>query len=300
VSVDPPPITAVILTYNEELNLASCLRSLVECVSEIFVVDSGSSDKTLTIAKDHRAIVIQHPFETHARQWAWALEHLPCRHEWILGLDADQRLTPELGAEIARLFRDDSATLAAVDGFYVKRRQVFRGQWIRFGGYYPKHLLKLVRRNRVSIDTCDLVDHHFVVRGRTEMLRHDLIEENKKEDDISFWTEKHIRYAALLAQEELLRETAGAIAPVVPALLGSPDERALWRKRLWRHLPHYLRPFMYFGYRYFLRLGFLDGKQGLIFHFLHACWFRLLIDVKLDEARGARELQDRNAASTAG
>lgn len=282
------PITAIIPTYNEEQNLEPCLQSLDGWIGEVFVVDSGSTDATVDIAKRYGARVVTHPFETHARQWQWALQNLPCTHEWILGLDADQRVTPELRDELGMLFTREEARLEGVHGFYAKRRQVFRGRWIRHGGYYPKYLLKLARRSEVEIDVGDLVDHHFVVRGPVARLRHDVVEENRKEDDIGFWIEKHNRYASLLAREELNAERNSPPVAVPWSTMGDPDGRVRWRKRLWRRLPLYARPFLYFGYRYVLRLGFLDGKEGLIFHFLHACWFRLLVDVKREDLQRSR------------
>jgi glycosyltransferase involved in cell wall biosynthesis len=291
------PITAIIPTYNEEANLEACMQGLSGWIGEVFVVDSGSTDATIAIAEQYGARVVRHPFETHARQWAWALENLPCSHEWILGLDADQRVTPALRAEIVRLFTEDAETLRVVNGFYMNRRQIFRGRWIRHGGYYPKYLLKLVRRQRVRIDSNDFLDHHLHVAGRTAKLRQDLIEDNRKENDIAFWIDKHVRYAALLALEERLRRAGGA-APITPSLRGNPDQRALWQKRVWWTLPRYARPFLYFAYRYFIRLGFLDGREGLIFHFLHACWFRLLVDIKLDEMKQLETLPARREATT--
>jgi len=274
------PISVIILTYNEESNLEVCLSSVCGWTREIFVVDSGSTDRTREIAARLGATLVDHPFETHARQWDWALANLPLQTDWILGLDADQRVTPELAAEIGGL---DSQALAGVDGIYIKRRQIFRDRWIKHGGYYPKYLLKMFRRGSVKTDARDLVDHHFFVTGRAIKLRRDLLEVNKKEDDISFWIEKHNRYASLLAKEELQNRTNGRPHILKPSLLGTPNQKSLRLKQLWQHLPLYLRPFLYFLYRYFVRLGFLDGKQGAIFHFLHAFWFRLLIDIKLDE-----------------
>ncbi len=272
--------TAVVLTYNEEANLPDCLRSLCDWVPHILIVDSGSTDLTRDIAQGFGAVVVEHPFETHAKQWHWALQNLPIRTEWILALDADQRVTPELAAEICDL---DATTLDGLEGIYLSRRQLFRGRWIRHGGYYPKYLLKMFRHSTVSTDDRDLVDHHFYVAGHTTKLRHDLIEANSKEDEIRFWIEKHNRYARLLAIEEMNRRTGDA--PLRATLFGSPDQRTLALKRLWFHLPLYLRPLLYFLYRYVLRLGFLDGKQGMIFHFLHAYWYRFLVDINLDEMR---------------
>ena len=285
------PISMVVLTYNEENNLSDCLASVVGWTGELLVVDSGSNDRTLEIARQYGAHILSHPFETHARQWNWTLDNLSFRYEWVLGLDADQRVTPELRDEIIELFGREAQNargeerLEKIDGFYIKRRQVFRGKWIRHGGYYPKYLLKLFRRQRVRIDLHDLMDHHFYVTGRVAKLHNDIIEENENENDISFWIEKHNRYATLIAREELQRGRNDRQASMTPSPIGNPDQRTLWLKRIWHRLPLYLRPFLYFFYRYFFRFGFLDGKEGLIFHFLQGCWFRLLVDIKIDELK---------------
>lgn len=283
-SSDTFPVSVVLLTLNEESNLPPCLDSVCNWVQDIFIVDAGSTDRTKEIATAFGATVVEHSFQTHSAQWRWALDNLPIRTEWILALDADQCVTPELAREISAL---DPVSLAGIDGIYIKRRQVFRDQWIKYGGYYPKYLLKMFRTGKVVIDSRDLVDHHFYVTGGVKKLNHDLIEANKKEDNISFWIEKHNRYAALLAQEEFSRSQAPRDEVVKPSLLGTPDQRSLAMKRLWRRLPLFVRPFLYFVYRYFVRLGFLDGKQGAIFHFLQAFWFRLLVDIKLDEMQRA-------------
>jgi glycosyltransferase involved in cell wall biosynthesis len=270
----------VILTRNEQQNLPRCLASLQALPATVFVVDSGSTDQTREIAESYNAAVVEHPFETHAKQWAWALTHLPIRQNWVLALDADQSLTPELAEEIRTLQPPPE-----IHGYFINRRQVFRGRWIRHGGYYPKYLLKLFRRDQVRFDRLDFVDHHFYVNGSTKALRADLVERNEKEDDITFWIDKHNRYATLLALEEISRETSGEQAPIKPALFGNPDQRSLFLKSKWRRLPLLVRPFLYFFYRYFIRSGWLDGKEGFIFHFLQAYWFRLVVDAKIDEFR---------------
>lgn len=277
------PISAIVLTHDEELNLVACLASLANFVDEIFVLDSGSRDGTLDIARRYKARIFEHPFETHAKQWTWALTHLPLAHEWVLGLDADQRLTAELRSELAALFACGEDGVRDVNGFFIKRRQVWRGRWIRHGTYYPKYLLKLFRKTAVRMDTRDLMDHHFYVTGATRNLKNDLIEENRKEDDIGFWIDKHNRYARLVAQEEFTRRRSAHDAPLAPKFFGNPDERTVWLKQRWYALPLYVRPFLYFAYRYVFRLGFLDGKQGFLFHLLQAFWFRLLVDIQLDD-----------------
>ena len=270
--------SVVVPTLNEERNLEACLSSVAGWAAEIVVIDSGSSDGTLAIAARYGARVVSHPFETHSRQWAWALAEVPLASDWVLGLDADQRVTPELRSTI-------DAFLAApgdAAGAFVRRRQVFRGQWIRHGGYYPKYLLKLFRKDAVRIDVAELVDHHFPVAGPTVRLEADLVEENRNEDDIDVWLAKHVRYASLQALEDASR---GEAATAGGRFFGSPDERTRLFKGVWRRLPLFVRPVLYFLYRYVLRLGFLDGRQGFVFHFLQGFWYRVLVDVKLDDQR---------------
>ena len=197
-----------------------------------------------------------HPFETHARQWKWALAQLPPDTDWVLGLDADQRLTPELRT---RLTNSLASTTAAV-GAYMNRRQIFRGTWIRHGGYYPKFLLKLFRLGQVELDEGDLVDHHFIVRGATVNLRADIIEDNRNEAQIAAWTAKHNRYAVLQARQEL---AATSTRVRFSAVFGAPDDRVRWLKQQWDRLPLFVRPCLYVFYRYVVRLGFLDGQARI-------------------------------------
>jgi glycosyltransferase involved in cell wall biosynthesis len=285
-----PDLSIVILTFNETVNLPRLFKSIEPLQCETFVVDSGSTDGTQDLVRQHGVESVQHPFESHAKQWSWALENLPIHATWVLALDADQYLTPKAAGEIVALFSGQDR-LSQVNGIYINRRQVFRGQWIRHGGYYPKYLLKLFRRSQVFFDPNDLVDHHFYVNGRTQLLDGDLIEENTKEDDIGFWVSKHVRYAKLLAEEEIRRQSSPP--PLKPSVSGSPDQRTIWLKRLWWRLPSFVRPFLFFFYRYFIRLGFLDGKQGLIFHFMQTLWFRLLVDVELDSRKKTALKTDR-------
>lgn len=270
------PISVVILTHNEEKNLPHCLKSLSGMVQSVDVVDSGSTDSTRSIAEASGARVVVHPFESHARQWNWALENLPFSTDWILGIDADHRVTPELLAAMETFLK----TEAGVNGAYVVRREVFLGRWIRHGGYYPKHLLKLFRKGFARADENDLVDHHFRVNGPVVILKGDLIEDNLKEHDLFFWMSKHVHYAMLQAEQEHRGrpEWNGR-------LMGNPDERVQKMKSHWVRMPLFLRSFLYFCYRYFVLLGLLDGIEGLIFHGFQAFWYRFLVDIRLTELR---------------
>lgn len=272
--------TAVILTLNEEKNLPACLESLSGWCQPIFIVDSGSTDGTAAIARRFGAELIPHPFETHSKQWNWALANLPGASEWVLALDADHRVSPELREEILRAI---AAAPGDLQGFYVPRKQIFRGRWIRHGGYWPKYLLKLFRNGSACCDERELLDSRFTVEGSVGFLKQPLIEENLKEREILFWLQKHLRYVELQAQEEYRYRRNPDLQSRTTSPLGTPDQRILWLKQIWYRLPLGLRPFLYFGYRYFFQLGFLDGAEGALFHFLQAFWFRWMVDVRLGE-----------------
>jgi glycosyltransferase involved in cell wall biosynthesis len=273
------PFSAVVLTFNERVHVERCLRSLLPVAREVLVVDSASTDGTADLARSLGARVIQRAFKTHADQWHFALAQ-GLQGAWTIALDADQYLTSQLTASLLAMAR---SVPEDVQGLFVNRLHVFRGRPLRHGGLFPKWMLKVFRTGAAFTDDAELLDHHFYVRGRTARAEGLLIEENLKERDISFWCAKHIKYAERQAVEELRRRRGGAGWAKPPRLFGAPDERILWLKARWYRLPLYTRPFLYVAWRYFLRLGFLDGKQGLVFHALQAFWFRLLVDIKIEE-----------------
>jgi len=268
----------MILTFNEEDNLELCLQSVVDWADEIFILDSNSTDKTDEIARSFGCSIVKHAFEGHTKQRNWGLRNLPFANEWVFALDADHRVTPELAEELRQTFSD---LRQKFDGLFMKRRQIFRGKWIRHGAYYPKWQLKLFKHQMASCDEQEF-DYRYYIDGRVGYLKHDILEDNRKEADITFWISKHNKFATETAEEEILRRKRMLEWKTKPNLFGDPDQRVLWLKSRWYALPLYLRPFLYFSYRYFIRLGFLDGKQGFIFHFLQGFWFRLLVDIKLD------------------
>ena len=273
-----PLLSVIILTYNEEVNLPACLESLKGLDCEIFVVDSGSTDRTVEIARSYGAHVVEHPFEHYAAQRNWAQQNLPIRSEWVLHLDADERLTPELAAEIQQVLQRPSNE---VDGFMLRKRTVFMGRWIRHGGHYPSYHLRLFR---VGKGYCEdrLYDQHFVVDGRVERLRHDYVDVITS--DLRTWTLRHLRWAELEIREITRMVRDGPRVEADP--FGNPIERRRWlRERVYQRMPLFVRAFLYFLYRYFVRLGLLDGKEGLIFHFLQGCWYRFLVDAMLFEAQ---------------
>ncbi len=278
----PAPLSVLVVTRNEELNLERCLASVHGFADQIFVVDSESADRTREIARRFADEVHELPYDhTRIIPWIfqWGLDHLPIRNDWVLILEADQAVPAELRQEIAALL---ARPAIAEDGFYIRRRQIFRGQWIRFGGYGRKRLLKLFRRGRGELDPVEQ-DTRVYVRGRVGALHAPLEEWNLKEDAILFYLQKHLRYAEAFAREELLRRQGGIRWKLTPKLFGTSDKRTLWLKTRYYRLPLFIRPALYFFYRYVFLLGFLDGKNGFLFHFLQAFWFRLVVDVRLEE-----------------
>jgi len=241
----------------------------------------NSVDATEDIARSYGAQVAEHPFENHPKQWDFALRNAPICTPWVVCLDADQVVSPEL-FRMLQNFRD--ADFSGIDGIYFNRKNLFKGRWIRYGGYFPKYMLKMFRYDKGVSDLNENMDHRFIVEGPVRIWKTGyLVEENLKENDIGFWIDKHNRYANLVAQEEVERRLKLKQETRQGRLSGTPDERIALFKRWWRCMPLYIRPFLYFFYRYFLRLGFLDGKQGFVFHYLQAFWFRLVVDIKMEE-----------------
>ena len=271
-------VSVVVLTLNEEVNLPACLASLQGLACDLFVVDSGSTDRTREIAAAAGAVQVEHPFENYSAQRNWAQQSLPLHAAWVLHLDADERLTPELVAEINAILENPPA---GVDGFLFRKRTVFMGRWIRHGGHYPAYHLRLFRKDRGGCEA-RLYDQHFVVPGKTVTLNHDYID--VLTSDLNQWTIRHLRWADLEAREAL--EPPSVANRVRADAFGDPIQRRRWlREGFYGRWPLFVRPFLYWIYRYIFRLGFLDGREGLIFHFLQGCWFRLMIDARIYELR---------------
>lgn len=285
------PLTVLVTTRDEEVNIERTLASVQGFADQIFVLDSESRDRTKEIARRYADDVVDLAYE-HGRiiPWIfqWGLDHLPIKNEWVLILEADQAIPEALRQEIAGILARPEI---GESGFYIRRRQIFRGHPIEHGGYGSKYLLKLFRRSVSALDPVEQ-DTRVYVRGATAKLSAPLEEWNKKEDAILFYLEKHLRYAEAFAHEEFERRTKKIPWKATPRLFGTPDERILWMKSLWYRMPLFVRPALYFTYRYFFLFGFLDGGVGTLFHFLQAFWFRLVVDVRLAEL--LREARDKN------
>ena len=272
------PVSVIVPTLDEEPNLSRCLKSVSPWSDEIIIVDSGSTDATIRVAREFTDHVHHHNYENAPRQWKWILENVELSNEWVLALDADYAVTPELAADIRSAL---NSVDAQIDGFYVRHKQIFRGKFIRHGGIYPRYRLCLFRKSAVFVDDHDLVDNRFYTAGLTSRLESDVVEDNRKEVDLSVWMHKQIEYAQRAAQEEAARKSERG--KVDATWKRGRNERVLWLKTRWAGLPKYWRSVGYFLYRYILRLGFLDGKEGFLYHFSQALVFRVMLDARVEE-----------------
>ncbi|MEW6324879.1 MAG: glycosyltransferase family 2 protein [Nitrospirota bacterium] len=276
------PISLVVLTYNEEVNIEHTLESVKDWIGEIIIVDSFSTDRTLEICRKYTDKVYQHAFENQAKQFNWALDNVPIAGDWILRLDADEMITPELADELVRtlLTLPDDVT-----GLYLRRRVYFMGRWMKHGAYYPMWFLRLFRKGRGRYE--EITEEHIVLTdGRAVRMANDFIDYNRK--GLTFWVDKHNNWALgeMLDTMAAMGEAKLPQGTVTPKLFGTQEQQTRWLKtRIYARAPLLLRAFLYFLYRYVARLGFLDGKEGLIFHFLQGCWYRFLVDAKIYEAR---------------
>jgi glycosyltransferase involved in cell wall biosynthesis len=271
------PLSVLIPTYNEEINLEDCMRSVVGWAGEIFVVDSFSTDRTVEIAKRYGAHVVQHEFHYPAQQRNWAIKNLPFKYDWLLMLDADERVSPELRDEIIDVVKEDGGGL---DGFWMRYRLIFYGKWIRHCGWYPTWILRLVRHSKAKWED-RAVDEHIILDGRAGYLKNDLIHENLR--DMEFWIAKHNNYStqnAIIYYNTIQGKTSGSVRS---RLLGNQAERKRFiKERIWPFLP--CRSILFFIYLYIFRLGFLDGKQGLIFCLMQGI-FQEFVTIKLWELK---------------
>jgi glycosyltransferase involved in cell wall biosynthesis len=268
-------VSVLVPTLDEELNLPECLQSLV-WADEVFVVDSFSGDRTTEIALAHGAQVVQHAFESYSRQKNWALDHLPFRNDWVLIVDADERVTPELRCDIQRTLES-----AECDGYYLNRRFIFLGTWIQHAGWYPSWNLRLFRHAIGRYDDRE-VHEHVVLHGRVGYLQSDLLHLDRR--GLEAFMARHNRYSTLEAAARFKAERNASDRARLPvSLLASPVQRKRFlRERIWPHLP--AKPVALFVYMYVLRRGFLDGRAGLALCVFHA-FQEFMVGLKLAELR---------------
>jgi len=276
-STGASPIDVLILTKNEEANLPYALQSVVGWARNVFVVDSGSTDRTRDIAEQFGAVFVPHAWEGYARQKNWALDHLPLTAPWVFILDADEVITPALRGELIAVA---GANACPENGFYVNRFFIFLGKRIRHCGYYPSWNLRFFRRGKARYEERE-VHEHMVVDGKNGYLRHEMEHHDRR--GMEYYIAKHNHYSTLEARELLKIEQNVAEGTLQARFFGGPIERRRWVKhKIWPRLP--AKWLFRWIYMYVLKLGFLDGVVG--FHFcLFLAAYEHQITLKLAEMR---------------
>ncbi|BAY30175.1 glycosyl transferase family protein [Nostoc carneum NIES-2107] len=280
------PVSVLIPAKNEQANLPACLTSL-QMADEVFLVDSQSTDNSVAIAESFGAHIVQFKFNgSWPKKKNWSLDNLPFRNEWVLIVDCDERITPELWAEIAQVIKDDEYA-----GYYLNRRVFFLGKWIRHGGKYPDWNLRLFKHKQgryENLHTEDIpntgdneVHEHVVLDGKVGYLKNDMLHEDFR--DLYHWLERHNRYSnweARVYYNLLTNQDEGGT--IGAHLFGDAVQRKRFLKKVWVRLP--FKPLLRFILFYIIQRGFLDGKAG----YVYACLlsqYEYQIGAKLYELR---------------
>ena len=275
-------ITVIILTYNEEIHIRRCLENISSFAKKIFVIDSFSIDRTVEIAREYGNVtVLQNNWVNYATQFNWALQQANIQTKWVLRLDADEYLTEELKRELTKHLPNLNAQYT---GVIFPLRRVFLGRTIRKG--MPKvKLLRLFQYGKAQSEVRLMDEHIQLLEGETIEFENEFADDNL--NNLSWWSQKHIGYAIREAVDLLdIEYNLTGTAKEDEARVISEQAKA---KRLMKHKyasqPLFWRSFSYFCYRYFFRLGFMEGKEGFLWHFLQGWWYRTLVDAKVFEIK---------------
>ncbi len=280
----PENLVVIILTFNYEESLTQVVASCRAIASRIVVVDSFSADGTLDLARALGCETASHVFDNYSRQRNWAQENARLKPgDWVLHLDSDETLSPELVASIRQAVENPRPD---VDGYLMQRLSYFLGRPIRYGSINPSWHLRLFRAGKGFCED-RLYDQHFVVEGGAAKLKGLMLD--LQITTLEKWTAAHNRWSTAEAEEVGRQIQASRRNPertLQASLRGDLRMKKRWLKNnVWYRAPLFVRAFAFFFYSYFLRLGFLDGRAGLVYHVLQSFWFRFLVDAKLMEAR---------------
>lgn len=279
-----PDISVIILTYNEELHIERCIGNARQFAKEIFVVDSFSIDKTVEMAKDLGAVVFQNKWENnYAKQFNWGLEHLPIQTEWVFRLDADEYLSNELIREIntnLTLLDDD------ITGLIFERKMVFLGRMIQRGNV-RWNMLRLFRYGKGFCEERWMDEHIVLTEGRGQTWNGYFIDHNI--NPLGWWIQKHNAYSIREAIDLLNLEYHFLSENKKEIIMTMAVDAEVKRKRKEKYakMPLFWRSFIFFIYRYIFKLGFTEGKEGFLWHFLQGWWYRTLVDAKIYEIKKA-------------
>lgn len=276
-------ISVIILTYNEELHIRRCLENVCPFAKKVYVIDSPSTDNTVEICKEFDNVeVIVHKYPgNQAEQFNWAIDNIQVDTEWILRIDADEYLLRELIDELQERIPKMPKNITGIE---FKRRHIFMGRWVKHG-IYPVIMMRMFRTGYGRYDA-RLMDEHIALKeGESVVFKNDFCDHSLI--NISDYCKKHINYAEREACE-IMDELYDLSSHIDKSLtLGNQATKKHKEKSGYNRMPLFLRSYLYFCYRYFLRLGFLDGKEGFLFNFIQGWWYRTMVDAKVLEIKRA-------------
>ena len=278
-------LSVIILSYNEEIHIRRCLDNINSIAKDIFIIDSYSTDRTLDIAQKYENVkILQHQWPgNQATQFNWALTHLSINTQWVLRLDADEYLLPELIAEL----REKLPLLPIdVNGVIFNRRHIFMDKWMK-RGTYPVKLLRVFRYGKGMCEQRLMDEHIQLTEGRAVEFEHDFCDHNL--NNLSWFCHKHVNYAIREAVDLLAIELdlTGAAESDENKQISKQAQKKRMKKHQYVKQPLFWRAFAYFCYRYFLKGACLDGKEGFLWTFLQGWWYRTLVDAKVFEIKRA-------------
>lgn len=272
-------LTVVILTLNEARHIGRSIASVVNFASEVVVIDSFSTDDTVGIARRHGARVLQNRFVNQSQQFQWGVDNSNITTDWTMRLDADEVIEDDLASELVLTVPQ---LPVAIVGINFNRKHIFMGRWIRHGGRFPLPLLRVWRTNQGCVEDRWMDEHIVVWGGKTITLKGGFSDINI--NDLTFFTDKHNKYATREAIEQLdqrynffVRDNA------LGDTVHQTGLKRMLKKGFYNRLPFWIGPTLYFMYRYIFQLGFLDGRPGIIYHFLQGFWYRFLVGAKVVE-----------------
>ena len=278
-------LSVIILTYNEEIHIRRCLDNINSIAKDIFIIDSYSTDRTLDIAQKYENVkILQHQWPgNQATQFNWALTHLSINTQWVLRLDADEYLLPELIAEL----REKLPSLPIdVNGIIFNRRHIFMDKWMK-RGIYPVKLLRVFRYGKGMCEQRLMDEHIQLTEGRAVEFEHDFCDHNL--NNLSWFCHKHVNYAIREAVDllDIELDLTGAAESDENKQISKQAQKKRMKKHQYVKQPLFWRAFVYFCYRYFLKGACLDGKEGFLWTFLQGWWYRTLVDAKVFEIKRA-------------
>lgn len=276
-------LTVVILTYNEEIHIRRCLENVKQFASKVYIVDCFSTDKTVDIAKELGAEVVEHEWPgNQADQFNWALDNLKIDTTWILRLDADEYLLPELIGELQKRLPTMDEDVSALS---LSLSRAFCGKILHHGIVNNIKIIRIFRRGKARYEKRLMDEHLSILSGRTIEMTNQFVDDNRM--PVGLFIDKHNGYATREAALLLDAEYHLTDIDNLPQNHGAEVEKKRAQKAQYARMPLFWRAFGYFIYRYIIKLGFLDGKEGFLWDFLQGWWYRTLVDAKIYEIKKA-------------